>query len=218
MRHKINWWVKVENEIIKTENQQPPQTLNDNAKIVAEAMAERVKSGEVSFSDASKEMAHAAVTAKVFEPENKKFIKNVSAEKESEIKQDFQGKRILAEAEKLKAKATKAEAFYMNWRPVLEFDFSNLLKSREPKNTEYHERAYGIPLMVIMLILLTPIYCAVTALLSLINGFNAVCERIGETVKIARYIAYSLLIIIVTVGAVFLLEYIASSYFNIDIF
>ena len=29
----------MENEIIKTENQQPPQTLNDNAKIVAEAMA-----------------------------------------------------------------------------------------------------------------------------------------------------------------------------------
>ena len=80
----------MENNIIKTEQtpqvaEQPaqptPQTLNDNAKIVAEAMAERVKSGEVSFSDASKEMAHAAVTAKVFEPENKKFIKNVSAEK-----------------------------------------------------------------------------------------------------------------------------------------
>src|SRR5690554_6952904 len=104
----------MENEIIKTENQQPPQTLNDNAKIVAEAMAERVKSGDVNFAEASKEMAHAAVTAKVFEPENKKFIKNVSSEKESEIRQDFQGKRILAEAEKLKAKATKAEAFYTN--------------------------------------------------------------------------------------------------------
>ena len=208
----------MENEIIKTENQQPPQTLNDNAKIVAEAMAERVKSGEVSFSDASKEMAHAAVTAKVFEPENKKFIKNVSAEKESEIKQDFKGKRILAEAEKLKAKATKAEAFYMNWRPVLEFDFSNLLKSKEAKQTEYTERAYGITLMVLMLILLTPVYCLITAILSIINGFNAVCERIGETVKIARWITLGVLFTGVAIGAVFFIVYIAQSYFNINIF
>lgn len=203
------------------ENKLIPETkseLNETAKALSEAYAERVKSGQANFSEAAKEVAHAAVTAKAFEPENKKFIKKVTSEKEGELHEDFKGKRLIAEAQKLEAKAKKAEAFYKNWRPVLEFDFSNLLKSRMPKNTEYHERAYGIPLMVLMLILLTPIYCAVTALLSLINGFNAVCERIGETVKIARYIAYSLLIIIVTVGAVFLLEHIASSYFNINIF
>jgi len=205
------------NEIIKTELPEQSE-MTENAKAVAKAMVERVKTGEVDFSKASKEMAHAAVTAKVFEPENRRFINKVSAEKESELKQDFEGKRLIAEAQKLEAKSKKAEAFYKNWRPVLEFDFSNLLKSKEAKQTEYTERAYGITLMILMLILLTPVYCLITAILSIINGFNAVCERIGETVKIARWITLGVLFTGVAIGAVFFIVYIAQSYFNINIF
>jgi hypothetical protein len=207
----------MDNEIIKTELHEQKSEMTENARAVAKAMVERIKTGDVDFSKASKEMAHAAVTAKVFEPENKHFIHKVSAEKESELKQDFEGKRLIAEAGKLEAKSKKAEAFYKNWRPVLEFDFSNLLKNKEARQTEYKERSYGVPLMVIMLVLLTPIYCLITAVLSVINGFNAICTRISETVKIARYIAYGILLIGVAVGVVLLIAYIANSYFNINI-
>lgn len=200
-----------ENKIVKVE-------MNENAQAIARAAIERLKTGEIALAEASKQMAHAAVTAKIFDPENKKFISKVSGEKEEELKQDFQGKRILAEAEKLKAKATKAEAFYINWRPVLEFDFSHLLRNKEPKQIEYKERAYGIPLMVLMLVLLTPIYCLVTIILSVINGINAICARIGETVKIARIITYGVLLIFIAFCLVLLVTYIAQSYFSIQIF
>ena len=61
------------NKIIVTEQSHTPSEMTENAKLIAEAVSGRIKSGEVNFSDASKELAHALMTAKAFEPENKKI-------------------------------------------------------------------------------------------------------------------------------------------------
>ncbi|CAJ0592333.1 unnamed protein product [Cylicocyclus nassatus] len=66
------------------------------------------------------------------------------------LKEDFNQDKINKQKETINAKQEKAEAFYKSFRPILEFDFSNLIKKKEKDNGEpksYRDRSYGIPLM-----------------------------------------------------------------------
>src|SRR5690606_26115016 len=124
---------------------------------------------KLSYSDAAKDIAGAVVTSQVFDQtdkDNEKFIRKAKKTKQQEITEDFIAKKIKATADKLTNINIRAEAFYKHWRPILEFDLSNLVgtkKDEKPKT--YEDRAYGIPLMVIMLLLLSPFYCIFVILL-----------------------------------------------------
>lgn len=84
-----------------------------------------------------KEIANIAVTAKALDdsnPDNDEFLDRLKKTKQFELEQEFLSEQFKAEATKYAAKQAKAEAFYTNFRPILEFDFSHLIPKTK-KNT-----------------------------------------------------------------------------------
>lgn len=180
------------------------------------------------FHEGSKSIAHIAVTAAALDgrdDENAKFLKEIKEEKQKEIKQSFTGERFKEEAKKYEAKQRKAEAFYTNFRPILEFDFSPLIPKNdktilfkkkdktdtsEEKNNQvevkkptYQDRSYGIPLMVLMLFLLTIPYCLITIVLAVGNGINAIFNGIARFGKPALLICGTLVGVAISILAVY---------------
>ena len=116
------------------------KSMREVSENVIKDIEKNVAERKISYSDASKDIANALMTGKSFDETddtNKKFIDKAKAEKQRELTQDFVARRIKAEAEKLASTNTKAEAFYRHWRPILEFDLSNLINI---KNKEEKER------------------------------------------------------------------------------
>ena len=131
--------------------------------------------------------------------EGKKYREDLAKQQKDTLKESYKQDSVKEKTKTITEKQKKAEAFYKSFRPILEFDFDNLIKAKnkedKPKKT-YEDRSYGIPLMVLMLLLLTIPYCFVTIVLSALNGLNAILEQINSFGKIARGIAITLLIVI----------------------
>lgn len=108
------------------------QYTEEAVKNIQEEMV-RNKSTE-SFQQDSKRIAHMVATAEAFNgsDSNEKFLERIKHEKQEEIKESFKGERLKEQARTLGEKRKKAEEFYNNFRPILEFDFSPLI----PKNTK----------------------------------------------------------------------------------
>jgi len=199
------------------------KSMREVSENVIKDIEKNVAERKISYSDASKDIANALMTGKSFDETddtNKKFIDKAKSEKQRELTQDFVARRIKAEAEKIASTNTKAEAFYKHWRPILEFDLSNLIniKNKEEKERKtYSDRAYGIPLMVIMLMLLTIPYCLFVIILSAFNGINAIFEALNQFGKIARGICITLLIIGVVILIFYIVLGVLENNFNITI-
>lgn len=87
------------------------------------------------FKEGGKNIAHIMMTAEAMnnaDEDNQAFLKDIKEQKQKELKQSFLSERFKEEAKKYAAKQQKAEAFYTNVRPILEFDFSPLI----PKNAK----------------------------------------------------------------------------------
>lgn len=132
--------------------------------------------------------------------EGKKYREDLANQQKETLKESYKQDNVKEKTKTIEEKQKKAEAFYKSFRPILEFDFDNLIKREDkdkpekPKKT-YEDRSYGITLMVMMLILLTIPYCFVTIVLSALNGLNAILDEINTFGKVARGIALTLLII-----------------------
>jgi len=136
--------------------------------------------------------------------EGEAFRKDLANVQKDTIKESFKSDKTKAKTTTIDEKKKQAEAFYNSVRPVLEFDFSNLVHKKannEPK--QYSDRSYGIPLMIGMLIFLTVPYFIVSIILSLFNGINAVLEEINTFGKIAKYIVLSIVVIALGIGIVY---------------
>ena len=178
-----------------TESAKPEMPrLND---LQSDFIRKQVASGKT-LSEITNDFVKADVTNKILNNENGKYDKlhsELAKEQKETIKEGFRKEKLSAQAEALSESQKKAEAFYVSFRPILEFDFSPLVHKEGKDNKspkEYKDRSYGIPLMVLMLLLLTVPYCAITAILALLNGVNAVFELIATFGKIARIIATAL--------------------------
>lgn len=154
-----------------------------------------------SISEIATDFLKAKSTSDIIKNEDGKYdhLHNELAKEQKEtLKESFKQDRVKQEAETLTAKQQKAEAFYVSFRPILEFDFSHLIHKPkvdcEPKT--YKDRSYGIPLMVLMLTLFVVPYCGVSIILALLNGINAIFEAIATFGKVARTIATSIFILI----------------------
>ena len=128
-----------------------------------------------------------------------KLHKEFAEEQKETLKQSFVQDKVEQQAKTLNAKQQKAEAFYVSFRPILEFDFSPLIHKvtkddKEPKT--YKDRSYGIPLMVLMLMLFVVPYCTFSMVLALCNGINAVFEAIATFGKVARAIATTIFVLL----------------------
>lgn len=206
-------------ELVKTGQK---KSYNDNMDALVNAgnkmIQQEYNSGKKDMGESIKDIAHLTMAGKALDDtdeNNDKFIKQSVDLTQTAITKSLEATILQEEANKLRIKKQKAEAFYINFRPILEFDFSNLRKvkkvkiasgekdsrGREGKNIyeykqeapkTYEDRSYGIPLMVLMLCLLTVPYCLVTIVLSIFNAINEIFMQIANYGKSALIICSSL--------------------------
>ena len=172
------------------------------------------------ISEITNDFAHAQIANDLIngdDKESQNFKKELKEEKKEEIKQDFTQKRVAKQKETIEEKQKKAEAFYKSVRPILEFDFSNLTGVERQTNKDYKERSYGIPLMILMLALYTPLFCIISFILALFNGINAIFNGISTFGKIARTICLSLVIIIIICAIAYCTIYGIDYFFDTNI-
>lgn len=155
-------------------------------------LKKQVENGK-SLKEITNDFAKAKVTSSIIGGEgSEKLHEELAKEQKETIKESFRQDRVEQQAKTLSAKQVKAEAFYLSFRPILEFDFSPLIhKSSNDKKIEkdYKDRSYGISLMCLMLILFTIPYCLFSIVLALFNGINSIFEAIATFSKVARVIA-----------------------------
>lgn len=135
--------------------------------------------------------------------EGEAFKQDLKKEQKEILKESFKQDKVKKQKVTLEEQQQKAEAFYNGVRPILEFDFTNLIHKKvgekdkgqiEEKKT-YKDRSYGIPLMIGMLFVLTIPYFFISIILALFNGINSILEEIATFGKIARYIVLSIVIV-----------------------
>lgn len=221
--------LKINNELSKIEekngenlpsNNLPANTLQS---LQDEYIHSRIKNG-ASLNEITADFAKATTTTDIMNDdsvEGEKYRNDLKKEQKKILKESFKQDKVKGETETLNEKQKKAEAFYTSFRPILEFDFDNLIKKKENKDEKikktYQDRSYGIPLMVLMLILLTPFYCAITIILASLNGLNSILEQINTFGKVARYIALSVLIIVFAILIIYSAILGIENLFNVDI-
>ena len=151
----------------------------------------------------------------------KKYRQELVEEQKQTLKESFVQDKVTQQKQTIDAKQKKAEAFYKSVRPILEFDFSNLIRDEKylgRSQKEYSDRSYGVFLMVCMLVVLTVPYFIISFLLAIFNGLNSLFCQIMTFGNIAKVIALMILI----VGLTALLLYTAllgvESLFGLQIF
>jgi hypothetical protein len=160
-------------------------------------LKKQVEDGK-SLNEITSDFTKAKVTSEIINGEGKeteKLHQELAKEQKETIKESFKQDRVEQQAKTLNAKQVRAEAFYVSFRPILEFDFSHLINKKEKSNNtpkEYKDRSYGLPLMCLMLALLVIPYCIFSIGLALLNGINAIFEQIATFSKVARIIAMTL--------------------------
>lgn len=222
--------------------QEQPSEFSFN-ELQREFLKKQISEGK-SLSEISSDFAKALITSDILQgdSEEAKLFRNELAEQQKDtIKEGFKKDKATEKGKTIEEKQKQAEAFYKAFRPILEFDFDNLIKKKQPKEktdpkneggkgidkfvpnerthkATYSDRSYGIFLMVVMLILLTVPYCLVTISLALFNGLNALLEEINTFGRIARYIVLGVLGVIVGILLVYALLCGIENVFNVQIF
>ena len=174
---------ELEKQVEQKENNLPMQQENNNPvsfnDLQNKFLHKQVEGGKT-LSEIATDFTKAQVTNDLINDKSEEgttFRKDLANEHKDTIKESFKSDKIKARAKTLDEKKKEAEAFYNTVRPILEFDFSNLIhKKAEDEPKTYHDRSYGIPLMWGMLLFLTIPYFVISILLSVFNGINAVLE------------------------------------------
>lgn len=191
---------KEENAIVESVEEKPI----DLQQLQSDFLKKQVESGKT-LTEITTDFAKATVTNEIMTDDSekgKKYREELAEEQKETIKESFKQDKAEQQAGTLTAKQKKAEAFYTSFRPILEFDFSNLIKSKKDKNEEektktYKDRSYGIPLMCLMLFLFIVPYCVISIVLAILNGINSIFEAIATFGKIARGVALTIFIFII---------------------
>lgn len=172
--------------------------------------------------------AHASITNELFNSDDesvRKFKGKLKKQKQDALTETFKKEKIKSQAETISEKHKKAEALYNSFRPILEFDFSNLIHKKtndvEGEDSQhqitYNDRSYGITMMGIMLAFLTVPYVLITILLALFNGVNAIFEMINSFGKFARGIGLTIFFIILGVIIIYLILLGIQLIFGVDV-
>ena len=223
-------------ELAEKEQQDLPMA-NENNKLPSEEFSfnslqqdflrKQVENGKT-LNEISTDFTKALVTGDILNdnnPEAEKFRKELAEQQKETLKESFKQDTYSEQTKTIDEKQKKAEAFYKSFRPILEFDFDNLIKKKDAKTKDheensqktYKDRSYGITLMVLMLVLLTVPYCCVSILLALFNGINAILEEINTFGKVARYIVLSVVVIIFAILIIYISLCGIEKLFNVNI-
>lgn len=207
IEEKVNAIKQVEN------NENVPTIPSENVTLEnlnSKYLNKQVEEGKT-VSEIASDFAKARITSELINNEDgeyNKLHKELAEEQKETLKESFKQDKFEQQSKTLTEKQKKAEAFYTSFRPILEFDFSPLIHKKEKDKDEkppktYKDRSYGIPLMVLMLILFVVPYCVFSIVLALFNGLNAITEAIATFSKIAKGIAISIFIIAVAILVVY---------------
>lgn len=206
---------------VKVSDIQDDEGNIDMNKIGANYFASQINSGS-SLNEVSMDVAKASMTNDIFGEkgeENEKYRKELKNEQKKTIKESFRQDRIKGERQTMDEKRAKAESFYLSMRPILEFDFDNLVgntnEGKEKK--QYSDRSYGIFLMSLMLVILIVPYCVFSIVLALFNGVNATLKTISTFGKISRCIAYTIFIMCVSALVIYCAILGVEGLFNVKI-
>lgn len=166
--------------------------------------------GGKTLTEISTDFAKASVTNEIINSdteENREFRKGLAKRQKKALEEGFTQDVEKGKTRTIEEKKKKAEAFYSAFRPILEYDFSNLIKKDDEKERRasktYEDRSYGIWMMIGMLLFLTVPYFIISFILALFNGINAILEEINTFGKIAKYVVLSIVIIFFSVLIVY---------------
>lgn len=202
-----------------------PSASNSFNEAIKTKLQQTALSGEKSVGDVVKDIVDFQNTIDATDrnnAENKAFLK-----KQKDIKQQELTLRALANKEAEYAKrremrSKRAESMYTYFRPILEMDFTYFIPERKRDAAKpvpkYTERAYGIPLMVCMLVLFSPLFMLFSVIIAIMLGVNGITEILAKFSKTAQKLVLSLFIIALVIGVVFAILYCVDYFTPIEIF
>ena len=232
----------------KNEEQKPSLSLKE---VGLKQLQENFERGDKDINEIGKQVVHLMSTSDLInnnDEGNQKFKKKFQDLKKEELIESAKKNVLYEEMEKVKIKQRKAEAFYVSYRPILEFDLNHLLVKNSSKKIKYkrvfnketgrkekvivseeerelpqknvhsyEERSYGIPLMVMMLLLLTIPYFLCTIVLSIFNVINYIFVAISRFSKPALIICSVLSLLLILGLIVFIIIFSIEGAFHIKI-
>lgn len=173
------------------EEQKRPDTsmiaITDLAARQISRIAEDCTDNKKSVSEGAIEALQVAVT--VQSAEDEKFRDNLKSAKQEEIKSTFEADKLTSQAKKLNAKQLKREAFYTQFRPIFEFDLSDLtgIKPKKIEDEENKTKSFSVPLMILVLIYSSVIYFLFRFGFYIIKGISMTVDFVqsigGKTAK-----------------------------------
>jgi len=118
-----------------------------------------------------------SATAEAINPsneDNKEFLEDLKKQRQQIIKGSAKTDKYRQDAKKTLAKQTRNEAFYKAFRPILEFDFSNITGIARKDEKDYNDRSYGLSMMILMLAIFTPFYIVIAITLMLCKSIDVI--------------------------------------------
>lgn len=173
----------------------------DINKLQSKYLSKQIEDGKM-LHEVSQDLAKAQAIKTLLTDDSKdvqKYRQELLDEEKVALKESFKQDTAKEKKKTIEERQRKNEAFYKSVRPVLEFDFSNLIKDDKYIKTngqkQYEDRSYGKTLMIFMLIFLTVPYFATSLLLALFNGINSIFCQVATFGKVSRSIVVTLLIL-----------------------
>lgn len=198
------------------------KTFNNAIKTKLEQAA---LNGQKSVRDVVKEIVDFQTT---LDATNKDDATNATfLDKSKKIKQQELTLNALANKEeeysrRRQIRTKRAEAMYTYFRPVLEMDFTYFIPEKKKEVNKpipkYAERSYGIPLMVLMLILFTPLFMIFSLVIAIMLGVNGIAEVLAKFSKTAQKLVFSLFITGGLACIAYIILYCIDKYTEINIF
>ena len=188
--------------------------IADAAVIQISRIANDCTNDEKSLSQGAAEALEAATVVDIAQDD--KFRKNLQKHKKEEIESGFEADSLTQQARRLHAKQLKREAFYTQFRPILELDFSNITgiePKRKLKNDE-KTKSYSMAIMLITLSYSIVLFLIGSVILMAIKLVESVCDFVvslgGKATKVVAF----LFIITIIILAIFIILTMLSNFFG----
>lgn len=183
--------------------EQTSETFNAITESAARKIAHEVVTDAKDVKTGMKDAMAVRSTFNVAQDEG--FQSQLDDIKKGEIKSEFQADAMQATVREMDAKRARNEAFYKAFRPILEFDFSNIT-GREKKNPKtYDDRSYGLIVMLVMICILLVPFVVTTLFLAALTIINMVFEYVDTFSKPAMKFCCRAAIAILAIIVVFVI-------------
>ena len=157
-------------------------------RAASEAVLAQVASGNKDIEDAAFEMVGVAAAAQAASENGDAY----SELQDKAIRHKLKAGTNKAKAKERESGNTDNEAFYARFRPILEFDFGNIIGKPSTKpDKEVESKSYSKLFMVLTLFIAAVPWLLCALVLYILKGINAVVELVRQFTKIAQGLVLS---------------------------